>query len=246
MRLNDKVAVVTGGSGGLGSATARLLASEGARIALVDLDVEAGERLAHELDGLFLPADVSELDQNVGVFEAVERHFGAVDRVHLNAGIATGCALGEDFSLELYRRAMGVNIDGVVFGVHAALPALRRSGGGAIVATASLAGLTAVPMDPIYAANKHAVVGLVRSLGTALAGEGVRINAICPGFAESAIIEPIREAIAASGVPIIPAQEVAAAVLELMDGAMSGECWYVQPGRDSEAFRFRNVPGHRS
>lgn len=246
MRLKDKVAVVTGGSGGLGSATARLLASEGARIAVVDVDVKAGERLAHELNALFIAADVSELDQNVRMFDAVERHFGGVDLVHLNAGIASGCTLGDDFSLELYRRAMSINIDGVIFGAHAALPVLRRRGGGALVATASLAGLTGVPMDPIYAANKHAVVGLVRSLGPALEADGVRINAICPGFAESAIIEPIRDVIAASGVPIIPAEDVAAAVLELLDGTMSGECWYVQAGRDSEAFRFRNVPGHRS
>ena len=88
---------------------------------------------------------------------------------------------------------MGANLDGVVFGTHAALPALRARGGGAIVATASLAGLTGVAYDPLYAANKHAVVGLVRSLGPLLAEEGIRFNAVCPGFAESAIIEPIRD-----------------------------------------------------
>ena len=106
----------------------------------------------------------------------------------LNAGIATGTGLGEDFDLALYRRAMGANLDGVVFGINAVMPAMRARGGGSIVVTASLAGLAPVPMDPIYAANKHAVVGLVRSLGPALAGDGIRINAICPGFADTAII----------------------------------------------------------
>jgi len=96
---------------------------------------------------------------------------------------------------ELYRRAMSVNLDGVVFGVHAVLPALRARGGGAIVATASLAGLTGVPLDPLYAANKHGVVGLVRSLGPTLSAEGIRINAVCPGFAESGMIAPFREAL---------------------------------------------------
>ena len=113
--------------------------------------------------------------------------------MHLNAGVGSGCGVGDDFDLALYRRAMGANLDGVVFGTHAALPALRARGGGAIVATSSLAGLTGVAYDPLYAANKHAVVGLTRSLGPLLAEEGIRFNAVCPGFAESAIIEPIRD-----------------------------------------------------
>ena len=138
---------------------------------------------------------------------------------------------------------MGINLDGVVFGTVAALPALRERGGGSIVATASLAGLTAVPFDPLYAANKHAVVGLARSLGLGLADDGIRFNAICPGFAESGIIEPIRDALVESGTPIIPAETVADAVLALFTGEMSGECWYVQAGREPEAFRFRNIPG---
>ena len=129
---------------------------------------------------------------------AVER-LGGLDLAYLNAGVATGCGVGEDFDLERYRRAMGVNLDGVVFGMHAVLPALRERGGGAIVATASLAGLTGVPLDPLYAANKHGVVGLVRSLGPALSAEGIRVNAVCPGFAESAIIAPFRDALIAGG-----------------------------------------------
>ena len=151
--------------------------------------------------------------------------------------------MGDDFDPALYRRAMGANVDGVVFGVHAALPALRAAGGGAIVATASLAGLTGVPWDPVYAASKHAVVGLVRSLAPALEAEGIRLNAVCPGFAESAIIDPIREMLAAGGVAIIPAEDVAAAVLELLAGDASGECVVIQPGRAPLAFAFRGVPG---
>src|SRR3954452_23110835 len=104
---------------------------------------------------------------------------------------------------------MGINLDGVVYGTHAVLPALRARGGGAVVATASLAGLTAVPYDPLYAANKHAVVGLARSLGPALAPERIYFNAVCPGFAESAMIAPIRGALVESGLPIIPAEVVA-------------------------------------
>jgi NAD(P)-dependent dehydrogenase (short-subunit alcohol dehydrogenase family) len=152
--------------------------------------------------------------------------------------------MGEDFDPRLYRRAMGANLDGVVFGAHAVLPALRARGGGAIVATASLAGLTGVPYDPIYSANKHAVVGLVRSLGPAVAHEAIRVNAICPGFSESAIVAPMREALVEAGFEIIPAEDVAAVVLELFAGEMAGECWFVQPGRVAP-FKFRSVPGPR-
>lgn len=245
MDLEDKVAVITGGAGGLGSATARALASAGARIVVADVDEEGGEAIAHEVDGAFVRCDVADPADNRAMFDFAAERFGGVDLVHLNAGVASGIGLGEDFDVERYRRLMGINLDGVVLGTHEALRALRARGGGAIVATASLAGLVAVPFDPLYAANKHAVVGLARSLGPGLAQEGIRYNAICPGFAESAIIEPIREALLESGLPIIPAEKVAAAVVELFAGEMTGECWFVQAGRRAEAFRFRNVPGPR-
>jgi NAD(P)-dependent dehydrogenase (short-subunit alcohol dehydrogenase family) len=188
---------------------------------------------------------VADLDANrAAVAFAVER-CGGLDLVHLNAGVGTGCGVGDDFDLALYRRAMGANLDGVVFGLHAALPALHARGGGAIVATSSLAGLTGMDSDPLYTANKHAVVGLVRSLGTSLADEGIRLNAICPGFAESAIIEPLRDRLAESGIAIIPAATVAAAVVDLLAGDAAGECVVIQPGRDPLPFAFRGVPGPR-
>jgi NAD(P)-dependent dehydrogenase (short-subunit alcohol dehydrogenase family) len=123
------------------------------------------------------------------------------------------------------------------------LPALRARGGGAIVATASLAGLTGVPMDPIYAANKHAVVGLARSLGDVLAPDNITYNAICPGFSESRIVDPIRDVLAQSGVTLIKAEVVAETVLRIVAGGATGEAWFVQPGREPGSFRFRNVPG---
>jgi len=243
--LAGKVALVTGGAGGLGSATARALAAAGAEVVIADVN-PAGAELAAEIGGLFAEADVADLAANRDLVDLVRREYGGLDLVHLNAGVASGIGLGEEFDLDRYRRVMGINFDGVVFGTVAALPALRERGGGSIVATASLAGLTAVPFDPLYAANKHAVVGLTRSLGLGLVHEGVRFNAICPGFAESAIIEPIRDALVDSGTPIIPAEKVADAVMSLFTGEMSGECWYVQAGRDAESFRFGNIPGPRT
>jgi NAD(P)-dependent dehydrogenase (short-subunit alcohol dehydrogenase family) len=243
--LRDKVAVVTGGAGGLGSATARALAAQGATVVVADLDAAAGAAVAEAVGGHFLATDVADLGANRALIAFAQERCGGVDLVFLNAGVSSMIGLGDEFDLARYRTVMGANLDGVVFGTVAALPALRARGGGAIVATASLAGLTAVPFDPLYAANKHAVVGLARSLGPGLAADGIRFNAVCPGFAESAIIAPIRESLLESGVPIIPAETVAETVLELFTGAMSGECWFVQPGRPSGPFAFRGIPGPR-
>jgi NAD(P)-dependent dehydrogenase (short-subunit alcohol dehydrogenase family) len=237
------VAIVTGGASGLGRATALALAEAGARVVVADLDVRGGREVAQMIGGHFRACDVSDLEANRALVDFAEQQCGGVDIAFLNAGVATGCGVGEDFDLARYRRAMGANLDGVVFGTHAVLPALRARGGGAIVATASLAGLAAVPLDPLYAANKHAVVGLARSLGPALARENVRFNAVCPGFAESRIIDHLRDMLSEQELPIIPAEVVADTVLRIVTGDGAGECWFVQAGRDPEPFRFRHVPG---
>jgi NAD(P)-dependent dehydrogenase (short-subunit alcohol dehydrogenase family) len=243
MELRDKVAIVTGGASGLGRATALALAEAGAEVVVADLDLEGARAVAELVGGHAVECDVSDLDANRAMVDRAVEACGGVDIAYLNAGVATGCGVGEDFDLALYRRANGANLDGVVFGTHAVLPALKARGGGAIVATASLAGLTAVPFDPIYAGNKHAVVGLARSLGPGLALDGITFNAICPAFAESRIVDPIRDALAESGVTLIPAEDVAATVLAIITGGGTGEAWFIQPHREPAPFRFRNVPG---
>jgi NAD(P)-dependent dehydrogenase (short-subunit alcohol dehydrogenase family) len=245
-QLDGKVALVTGGASGLGAATARALRGAGATVVVADLDEAGGRAVADELGGRSLVCDVADLEANRAMVASCEEQEGGLDLVFLNAGIASHMGVGEDFDLARYRVLMGANLDGVVFGTHAALPALKRRGGGAIVATASLAGLTPVPFDPLYAANKHAVVGFARSMGALAEVDGIRFNAVCPGFAESKIIEPIRDGLAQHGVPIIPAEQVAETVLTLMTGEMSGECWFVQAGRESAAFGFRGIPGPRA
>ncbi|MEV1085517.1 SDR family NAD(P)-dependent oxidoreductase, partial [Streptomyces sp. NPDC050211] len=202
-----------------------------------------GREVAEMIDGHFRACDVSDLEANRALVDFAQQQCGGVDVAFLNAGVVTGCGVGEDFDLERYRRAMGANLDGVVFGTHAVLPALRARGGGSIVATASLAGLAAVPLDPLYGANKHAVVGLARSLGPALAPHNVRFNAVCPGFAESRIIDHLRDMLSEQELPIIPAELVADTVLRIVTGDGTGECWFIQAGRDPETFRFRHVPG---
>jgi len=245
LRLAGKIALVTGAAGGIGRATALALAQAGAAVVAADVDAAGARAVAAEVGGHAYACDVSDLDANLAAVAFAVDACGGLDLVHLNAGIGSGCGVDGDFDLGLYRRAMGVNLDGVVFGLHAALPALRARGGGAIVATSSLAGLTGTPYDALYSANKHAVVGLVRSLGAPLAEEGIRLNAICPGFAESAIIDPIRDMIAAGGVPIIAPERIAEAVVDLFAGDAAGECVVIQPGRAPLAFAFRGVPGPR-
>lgn len=244
MDLRDKVAVLTGGAGGIGRATALSLAEAGAVVVVADWNEEAGREVADQVGGHFFKIDVRDLAQNEAMIEFAVAQAGGVDHVFLNAGVATDTWFGQDFDVALYRRAMGINLDGVAFGVQAALPALRARGGGSIVATASLAGLTGMPMDPVYTANKHAVVGLVRALGPSLVGEGIRVNAVCPGFTESALTKGMDAEIAQFNVPIMPASNVASVVVDLFAGDMAGEVWFVQPGRTG-AFEFRHVPGPR-
>jgi len=116
---------------------------------------------------------------------------------------------------------------------------------GAIVATASLAGLTAMPSDAVYSLTKHAVVGFVRSMAPSL--ETIRLNAVCPGIADTPMLDSggQREAFEASGFPLLRPEDVADAVWSAATSEGTGECWFVQPGRTPQPFRFPNVPGPR-
>ncbi|MCU1499880.1 MAG: dehydrogenase [Acidimicrobiales bacterium] len=244
--LEGKVALVTGAANGIGAAVSRRLASLGAHVVVADVDDVGGAALAAEVGGLYVHCDVSDLAENEALVAAAATHFGGIDLVHLNAGVSSGHSLGADFDVDRYRRAMGINLDGVVFGIHAALPVLQERGGGTIVATASMAGLTPVALDPIYAANKAAVVALVRSLAEAHREEGILVNALCPSFAHTAIIGPIKDFLDEVHFPILDVSEVVDAFVSILDGGGTGEAWFVVPGRESQPFAFRNVPGPRS
>jgi NAD(P)-dependent dehydrogenase (short-subunit alcohol dehydrogenase family) len=244
--FTGRVAWVTGGAQGFGAGVARRLTSLGAKVVVSDINREAGEAVAAEIGGVFAPCDVSSLDDCKAAVATAVDTFGQLNVAFLNAGIGTGCKVDEDFDLELYRRAMGVNIDGVVFGAHAAFGAMKAAGGGEIVATASLAGLVGTAFDPIYGANKHAVVGLVRAIGEDWPLHGIRVNALCPGFSDTAIVDPLRELLSDSGIPLIPVDMVVDAFISAATSGRSGECWYIQPGRPGEPFRFRGIPGPRT
>jgi NAD(P)-dependent dehydrogenase (short-subunit alcohol dehydrogenase family) len=208
--------LITGGRGGLGRAFAE---------ALGDADVTL--------------LDLPEFD--VGDSAAWRALHGSFDAAFLNAGVVTGEGDIASLTDAQYERAMRANIDGVVFGVRE-LAARLMPDGGSIVATASLAGLTATPLDPVYSLTKHAVVGFVRSCAPQLAARGIRINALCPGFTDTPIVpDEHREAI---DVPLMEPSFVAEAAMQALNDPESGGAWVVQPNRVLQ-FRFPNLPGPR-
>ncbi|MEV4098880.1 SDR family oxidoreductase [Nonomuraea sp. NPDC049649] len=236
------VALITGAASGIGAAVARRLSAGGAKCVLLDLDGDGAGRVAEEVGGVALAGDVSAEETSRRAVELAERTYGRLDLVHLNAGVTGGVDMNA-FDLARYRRAVGVNVDGVVFGVAAALPLLRRSGGGAIVVTASLAGLVGYDGDPIYTMTKHAVVGLVRALAPPLAKERIRISAVCPGFTDTPLVAEARELFVGAGFPLLEADEVAAAVESACYADDTGNLLVVQPGRQPVAYRYAGVPG---
>ncbi|MBB5958390.1 NAD(P)-dependent dehydrogenase (short-subunit alcohol dehydrogenase family) [Saccharothrix tamanrassetensis] len=245
MEFEGRVALITGGANGIGEGVARRLAGLGARVLVADVDAVRGQAVADDIGGAFVSCDVRDPRQSEAAVAEAVRAFGGLDIVVLNAGIATGFGLGDDFDPERYRSVMGINLDGVVYGVHAALPELKKRGGH-IIATASMAGLMAMPLDPLYGANKAAVVALVRALGPVLAADGVTVNAVCPSFADTAIISGFKSFLESSGMPVLTVDEVVDAYLAVLRTGGTGECWYVQAGRPSEPFKFPNPPGPRT
>jgi NAD(P)-dependent dehydrogenase (short-subunit alcohol dehydrogenase family) len=222
--MQGKVGMVTGAAGGIGAAVSRQLAARGARVVLLDTNAEAGEALARSLGGLFVRCDVSDRGAWQSAVQTCIGSIGIPDYVHLNAGVmSVGAREGflplEALPLSNYRRIVGVNLDGVVFGLQAVLPHMRERGG-AITVTASMVGLIPLPVDPMYSATKHALVGLVRSVAAAMPGAPVRVNAICPGGVDTAIVP---EALRAGGMSMMSSELLAGDVLDLLERGASGE-----------------------
>ena len=243
--LEDRVALVTGGASGIGLALVRRLASAGARVVVADLDLDAAQAAAREADGSAFACDVRDPAASEAAVAHAERTYGGLDLVFLNAGVSQQTSSWDDLDLDAYRRTTGINVDGVVFGVRAALPALRRRGGGAFVVTASLAGLSPAPATPVYALTKAAVVGFVRSMAPPLAPEGITMNAVCPGFVDTPLLDGISERFDEAGFPLMSADEIASAAVELAAGDATGQCVVCQPGREPVPYAFRGVPGPR-
>jgi NAD(P)-dependent dehydrogenase (short-subunit alcohol dehydrogenase family) len=243
---SESTALITGAASGFGAAVARRLTAAGARVVLADIDEAGGRAVAEEVGGRFVRCDVRKPEDSVRAVAAAEQEYGRLDIAFLNAGVASKEGKLAEIPLEEYTRVVEINLGGVYFGAQAALPALRRAGGGAIVATASLAGLIPMGIDPLYTLTKHAVVGLTRSLAEQFKDEGITVNAICPGFADTKIIAEHVQDFRDAGFPLLTADEVAEVVFGIITADETGQAWPIQPGREPEPYRFRGVPGPRA
>ncbi|MES2033089.1 MAG: SDR family NAD(P)-dependent oxidoreductase [Pseudomonadota bacterium] len=215
-------AVVTGSASGVGEALCARLALAGSVIMALDKSDHGAAAAA--TGGRFWRCDVTSRNDWQSAATAIT---GAPTFVALNAGIMTRppeAALTDDIfgwiATGGYDRVMRVNVDGVVFGLEALLPLM--SDGGAIVVTCSMAGLSPLPFDPFYAASKHAVVGLVRSLAPVLKARGIKINAFCPGGIATKLV-PMQ--LAAASPLLMSVEEAADTILDIAAGTSSGETW---------------------
>ena len=192
-RLQDRVAVVTGGASGIGLATARRLAAEGARVVVADLDEEAGAAAAAEVDGLFVRTDVTSPEQVAAMFDAAVQTYGGLDVSFHNAGISPP----DDDSilttgLAAWQRVQEVNLTSVFLCCKAAIPHMQARGRGSIINTASfVARMGAATSQISYTASKGGVLAMSRELGVQFAREGIRVNALSPGPVNTPLLQEL-------------------------------------------------------
>jgi NAD(P)-dependent dehydrogenase (short-subunit alcohol dehydrogenase family) len=252
IRLDGRVAVVTGAAGVIGTAAMRLLAERGARIVAVDLRAQELQTAIRDLpdraEALAVSADVSSEDEVAEYVRAAIDRFGAIDAFYNNAGIEGDIAPITKYSLETFRRVLDVNVVGVFLGLKHVLPVMLKQNRGSIINTASIAGLIGSPDIAVYSASKHAVIGLTRSAALECSATAVRVNCVCPGMIDSRMLSAIVEGRNPGNAPVpnariverIPARrlglasEVASMVAFLASDEasyMSGSAYTVDGGR---------------
>ena len=192
IRLDGRVAVVTGAAGVIGTATIGLLAERGARIVAVDrsrADLDAAvKELPASAEALAIEADVTDEDGVKEYVRAAVDKFGSIDAFYNNAGVEGEVKAIQDYPLEAFRRVLDVNVVGVFLGIKHVLPVMLKQNKGSIINTASIAGLMGSPHIAVYSASKHAVIGLTKSVAWECSGNGVRINCVCPGMIDSRML----------------------------------------------------------
>ena len=191
MDLESKVAIVTGGSSGIGKAIVERLSWEGAEVVIADVDEEKGREVADEVGCTYMNCDVSSNDQVKQVVEDTVEEFGKLDVMVNNAGIGSVDSI-EDMSIEDYEKIRSIDLDGVMYGCKAATPYLKETEG-TIINVASIYGLVGDFGSTAYNTAKGGVVNLTRSVASDLAQYNVRVNSICPGFVKTPMTEDVQE-----------------------------------------------------
>jgi NAD(P)-dependent dehydrogenase (short-subunit alcohol dehydrogenase family) len=191
--FSGKVAIVTGAASGIGEAVAKRLAAGGAKVVIADLNAEAAKDTADAIakaggTAASFAVDVSVAGQNAAMVEFAIKTYGGLHLAVNNAGIGGAAAPTGEYPVESWDKVIGINLNGVFYGMRYEIPAILASGGGAIVNIASILGTVGIANSPAYVAAKHGVVGMTKSAGLEYGEKGVRINAIGPGFIETPLL----------------------------------------------------------
>jgi NAD(P)-dependent dehydrogenase (short-subunit alcohol dehydrogenase family) len=198
MDFTDKVALITGGGGGIGRATALAFAKSGAKVVVVDRDAAAGEATAGIIkqqggEAKFIAADVTKSADVANYVKETLDTYGKIDCFFNNAGIEGKVAHTADYDEAMFDQVISINVKGVFLGLRHVLPVLLKQKSGSVVNTASVAGLTATPGMPAYVASKHAVIGLTKTAAGEVARQGIRVNAVCPGPVDTRMIHSLEQ-----------------------------------------------------
>jgi NAD(P)-dependent dehydrogenase (short-subunit alcohol dehydrogenase family) len=193
-RLDGKVALVTGAASGIGRATALTFAREGAKLIIADMNADGGQQTVHMIsenggEAIFVQVDVSNATEVEAMISKAVETYGRLDCAHNNAGVGGSRTTVTDCPEADWHRIISINLTGVWLCMKYEIPEMLKHGGGTIVNTASIMGLVATGFNPAYMASKHGVVGLTKSAALAYAQSGVRVNAVCPGYIRTPMVE---------------------------------------------------------